>query len=159
MYGDIDDEMLYALGGERLIITLDVAELAPGTYIYLDTDDEIIMEGTVLEPEPEPEPEIDDAENGVPPALPDFGDTDLDEQDTDPVGRTFVGPPMAPRMPGPVTAPLPARATTIKGPPVQLRSPVPEPDQILNETNDDYDRNDPTAGPPITPRRPVWRGQ
>jgi hypothetical protein len=155
---DIDDETLRALGGERLTITLGVAELVPGTYVCLDADDEVIMKGAVFEPAAEAE--IDDAESGVPPALPDFGDTDFDDCDTDPDGRTFIGPLMVPRVPGPATTPIPARATTMKGPPAQLRSPVPEPDQILNEIDDDNDLGGPTEmGSPIKPRRPAPRGQ
>jgi hypothetical protein len=157
----IDDETIRALGGERLTITFDAAELVPGTYMYLDADDdEVIVRGAVLEPEAEPEAkvEIDDAESGVPPALLNFGDTDFDDsdddEDTDPDGRTFIGPLMAPREPGPATTPIPARATTMKGPPVQLRPPVPEPDQILNEIDDDLGGST-EMGSPITPRRPA----
>lgn len=137
---DIDDETLRALGGERLTIVLDVAELVPGTYVYLDADDEIIMQGAVLEPEAE------------------IDDTDLDDCDTDPDGRTFIGPLMAPRVPGPATTPIPARATTMKGPPIQLWSPVSEPNQVLSETDDSYDLDDFTeVGPLIRPRRPAPR--
>ena len=150
---NIDDETIRALGGERLTITLNVAELVPGTYVYLDADDEVIMRGAVLEPEAEIE--TDDAESGVPPALPDF-----DDRDTDPDGRTFIGFLIEPRAPGPATTPIPARATTMKGPPVRLRSPVPEPDQILNEIDDGYDLGGPTEmGSPIKPRRPAPKGR
>lgn len=145
---DIDDETLRALGGERLTITLDVAGLAPGTYVYLDADDEVIMRGAILDAE--------DA-RGTPPARPDFGYDDNefdDEKDTNPDGRTIVGPLMAPRGP----APIPARTATTKGAPIQPRRPGPAPDQIRNEIDDDYDiGGHTTTGPMIKPRRPAPR--
>lgn len=151
----IDDETIHALGGERLTITFDAAELVPEACVYLDADDEVITQGAVFELEAE-------AENRVPSDLLDFSNTDFDDnddRDTDPDGRTFIGPLMAPREPGPVTTPIPGRATTMKGPPVQLRSPAPEPDQILNEIDDDnYGLGGPTKmRPPIPPRRPAPR--
>lgn len=143
---EIDDETLRAMGGERLTITLDVAELVPGTYVYLDADDEIIMRGAVLDAE--------DAERGVPLARTDFGEEDFDEQDTDPDGRTIVGPLLAPR------SPASARTETFKGPPIQPRRPVPTPDHIFNEIDDDDDiSGHTTMGPLIKPRRPAPKGR
>lgn len=147
---DIDDKTMAELGGERLIITLDVAELVPGTYIYLDTDDEIIMRGAILDAE--------DTERGIPLALPDFGgefddDDDDDEEDTDPNVCTIVGPLLVPRTPGP------ARATTIKGSPIQPRRPALALDQILNEIDDDENGGYTMIGPPMALRRPAPRGR
>ncbi len=133
---EIDDETLRAMGGERLTITFDVAELVPGTYVYLDADDEIIMRGEVL-----------DAENV---------EEDFDEQDTDPDpdsnGRTIVGLLLTPRAPA---LPEPARTATIKGSAIRPRLPVPTPDQISNEIDDDDNdiSGHTTMGPLIKPRR------
>lgn len=141
---DIDDETLRAMGGERLTITLGVAELVPGTYVYLDADDEIIMRGEILD--------------GTPPARPDFGVEGLDDQDTDPDGRTIVGPLLEPRVPGRATTPRPSRTATTRGSPIQPRRPVPIPDQIANEIDDDDDIGGRTTlGPMIAPRRPAPR--
>jgi hypothetical protein len=133
------------MGGERITITLDVAELVPGTYVYLDADDEIIMRGAILDAE--------DAERGVPLARTDFGGEFDDEEDTDPDGRTIVGPLLAPRAPAPV--PAPSRTATTKGSPIRPRPPVPTPDQIPNEIDDDDIGGHTTMGPLIKPRRPA----
>lgn len=141
---EIDDETLRALGGERLTITLDVAERVPGTYVYLDAGDEVIMRGAILDAE--------DVERGVPLACTDFGEEDFDEQDTDPDGRTIVGPLLVPK------TPALARAMTTKGSPIRPRPPVPMPDQIPNEIDNDDDDDiggHTTMGPLIKPRRPA----
>lgn len=150
---EIDDETLRALGGERITITLDVAELVPGTYVYLDADDEVIMRGAILDAK--------DIERGVPLARTDFGEEDFDEQDTDPDGRTIVGPLLTPRTPASAKTPEPARTMTTKGSPIQPRLPVPTPDQIPNEIDDDDDDigGHTTMGPLIKPRRPAPKGR
>lgn len=122
---DMDDATIAALGGDRLTVTLGIAELVPGTYVYLDTNDEIILRGAL----------VDDADlaKGVPLAKADFGD----EEATDPDGRTIIGPLLTPR--GPATAPVVARAATVKGSAIKARQPVPLPDCIRNEIDDDND--------------------
>lgn len=142
---NIDDETLRTLGGERLIVTLDVAELAPGTYIYLNADDEIIMRGAILDAE--------DFARGIPFARTDFGSDEYDDRDTDPEGCTIVGLPMTPR------APAFARATTLKGIPIPPRPPVSSPDQISNEIEDDDCGGPTTVGSPIQPRQPAAKGK
>lgn len=141
MNWDMDDETLFANGGERLTITLGVAELVPGTYVYLDADDEIIMCGVLV-----------DDEQGVPPARTDFSEND----DTDPDGRTIIGPLLSPRSPAPAFKP--ARTSTLKGSAIKPRQPVPTPDEIRNEIDDDDDIGGHTImGPLMTPRRPAPR--
>jgi hypothetical protein len=143
-----DDDTLFANGGERLTITLGVAELVPGTYVYLDADDEIIMRGALVDNE--------DLAHGVLLARVDFGD---DLEDADPDGRTIIGPLLAPREPALVLKP--ARTSTLKGPAIRPRQPVPTPDQIRNEIDDDDDDDDvggrTLMGPLMTPRRPAPR--
>lgn len=115
---DISDETMAALRGERVTVTFDVAELVPGTYVYLDADDEVLAIGAL----------DDDRHRGVPPALAEF--LDNDDDDTDPNGKTIVGPPMTPRSP----APRPAGG----------------------DGNDDPDGRT-TVGPLMRPRRPAPR--
>jgi len=141
---DMDDETLFANGGERLTITLGVAELVPGTYVYLDADDEIIMRGALEDRE--------GFEQEVPLARTDFSG----EEDTDPNGKTIIGPLFSPRGPAPVLKP--ARTSTLKGPAIKPRHPVPTPDEIRNEIDDDDDIGGHTiVGPLMTPRRPAPR--
>lgn len=143
MTWDMDDETLFALGGERLTVTLDAAVLVPGTYVYLDADDEIIMRGVLVDDE--------DLARAVPFSRGDFGDENGDDiEDTNPDGRTIVGPLLAPREP--------ARTATRKGPAIKPRQPVPTPDEIPNEIDDDDDLGGRTImGPLMTPRRPAPR--
>ncbi len=132
---EIDDETLAAMGGERITITFNVAQLVPGTYVFLDADDEVITFGEIEDPE------------------------DFENRDTDPYGSTIVGPMLEPRAPArPITARTAARTATIKGSSIRPRAPVPMPDLILNEIEIDDDDNlgGPTKmGSPIQPRRPA----
>lgn len=142
MEWDMDDETLRALGGERLTVTLDVTGLVPGTYVYLDANDEIIMRGAIL-----------DAEDVAPGTLLAGAGFDEDE-DTITDSRTIVGPLLTPRVPGPVTAklPEPSKTVTVKGLAIQPRRSAP----ISNEINDDDDIGGRTViGPLIKPRRPA----
>ncbi len=150
---NIDHATMAALGGERLTITLNVAELVPGTYVCLDVDDEVIARGVILD--------VEDLARRVPLARPDFGDEFDDAEDTNPDGCTVMGPLMVPRAPGPVTArPEPARAATIKGRPIQPRYPAPMPDQILNEIDDDDVVSERTImGALMKPRRPALKNR
>ena len=81
---------------EGMVVTFNVAELAPGTYVYLDADDEILMIGAL-------------DESSTP-------DEFEDSEDTDPFVSTMVGPLVGAR--------LPARANTLTGMPIVPRPPA-----------------------------------
>ncbi len=140
------DETLFANGGERLTVTLGAIELMPGTYVFLNADDEVIMRGALVDDE--------DLASGAPLARTDFGN-----EDTDPDGRTIIGPLLVARRPA-TPIPVQARTMTLKGAAIKARAPVPTPDQIRNEIDDDNDYDiggHITMRPLITPRRPAPR--
>lgn len=86
---DMSDETMAALLGERITVTFNVAELVPGTYVYLDAEDEVLATGAM----------DDDQARGIPPALAEFHEDD--DGKTDPGGNTIVGPLPVPRLPAP----------------------------------------------------------
>jgi hypothetical protein len=82
---DIDDEMV------GITVTFAIAELIPGTYVYLDADSEILATGAL-------DDDNKDRRRKVPPARDGFPEDD----DIDSSGKTTVGPLMAPRTPAPL---------------------------------------------------------
>jgi hypothetical protein len=149
---DISDEMMAALRGERITVTFNVAELVPGTYVYLDADDEIIAVGVLNDDDDNdrwipPAPNNDDDDNRrVPPALDEFPDDGDDDQ------RRGV-PPIWEGLPEDVDDNMAPCDRTVVGPLMRPRTPAPRPIH-------DY-RNEPNrgtfVGPPMKPRRPAPR--
>lgn len=109
-YDDDDDTVvLDPLPEEPLTVTFTIAELVPGTYVYLDSEDVVVATGA-LEDEP----------------LPELFARDPDERnDTIPDIKTIVGPLLSPRRPAEVLAAVPVHVDDVRGSPIKPRLPAP----------------------------------
>lgn len=132
---DISDDMMEALRGERITVTLSVAELVPGTYVYLDADDEVLAVGAL----------DDDQHREVPPASDTFPEDDDD-------AATIID---APRLFPDDDLDNDLGSRTSLGLFMVSRAPAPKLTEIVDDDDDPDDHT--MIGPMIAPRAPASR--